>query len=346
MSTTINKKINHIFLLLKKLANGQELYAQDTLLHEELFGINESLKDAQKANERSLRRYLEDIYTLYQHIIITEKKTKEFSNKKVKIYKLSSKQDISIILKFFLEEKNDLAWIVQMLHDSDPSILKKLEKDVKKDIEKELKNDSNIFLFNSSPFEIFDTDSQKKDFTTLKNAVKNHEYRDIDYTYHKNILYKNAKCLKMIYTQNNWYVGIETEEEVFRLLRINFINSIKYSDSKNSYNKSIVTKYMKYFQRFENAMTLSTKEPTEVRLIVSSKISIYFEENMKKFYKSQKFIKKHEDGSIEFSILHTQPLEVLPFIKQWLPGMELVSPSYLKDILIEELKESLDKIDK
>jgi hypothetical protein len=35
MSTTINKKINHIFILLKKLVMGQELYAQDLFLQEE-----------------------------------------------------------------------------------------------------------------------------------------------------------------------------------------------------------------------------------------------------------------------------------------------------------------------
>jgi hypothetical protein len=55
---------------LDKLAKGQELYAQDLFLQGELFGINEQLKDAQKANERTLRRYLDDIYQLYQHIIV------------------------------------------------------------------------------------------------------------------------------------------------------------------------------------------------------------------------------------------------------------------------------------
>ena len=97
MSTTINRKINHIFILLEKLANGQELYAQDLILQEELFGVNEQLKDAQKANERTLRRYLDDIYQLYQHIIVVEKKSKSFSEKKVTVYRVSNKKDISFV---------------------------------------------------------------------------------------------------------------------------------------------------------------------------------------------------------------------------------------------------------
>ncbi len=345
MSTTINKKINHIFILLEKLANGQELYVQDISLQEELFDVNKELKDAQKANERSLRRYLDDIYHLYQHLIVTEKKLKNFSDKKVTIYRLSDKKDISTVLKFFLEEKNDLTWIIQMLHERDPSLLQELEKDAKRDIENELKNDKNTFLFNSNPFEILNTGKQKKLFSDLKNAVKRHEYRNINYTYHSNIIYKNAKCLKIIYTQNNWYIGIETDEETFKLLRINFINSIKYS-KKNNYNKSISNKYLEYFIRFENAMSLPNKESIKAILIASPTIAIYFDENIKKFYKSQKFIKKYDDGSIEFSINYTQPLEILPFIKQWLPGIKLVSPSSLKEILIDELTCSIRNMTK
>jgi len=345
MSTTINKKINHIFTLLEKLANGQELYVQDISLQEELFGNNEKLKNVQKANERTLRRYLDDIYQLYQHIIVTDKKVKTFSDKKVTIYRLSNKKDISTVLKFFLEEKNDLTWIIQMLHERDPSLLQELESEAKRDIEKELKRDENIFLFNSNPFEILDSSEQKKIFSNLKNAVKKHEYRDIDYTYHANMFYGNAKCLKMIYTQNNWYIGIETEEEKFKLLRISFINTINYS-KKNNYKKSVLNKYITYFKKFENAMSLTNEKYIEARLIASPSIAIYFEKNMKKFYKSQKFIKKYDDGSIEFSINYTQPLEILPFIKQWLPGLKLVSPDSLKKILIKELTTSINNMKK
>jgi len=341
MRTTINKKINHIFILLKKLVMGQELYAQDLFLQEELFGINEQLKDAQKANERTLRRYLDDIYQLYQHIIVIEKKSKSFSEKKVTIYRVSNKEDISFVLKFFMEKENNFTWIIQMLNEHNPFLLKGLEEDAKKDIEKELKSDENIFLFHSNPFEVLDTSKHQEIFLNLKKAVKHQECRDIHYFYQTKVFYLNVKCLKLIYAQDNWYIGIETEEEKFELLRISFIESIVYTNSKKNYNKSVINKYKVYFMRFENAMSLANIKPQKAILRASKNVAMYFEKDMKKFYKSQKFIKKFDDGSIEFSISYTQPLEVLPFIKRWLPEIELLSPNSLKKILLKELEESI-----
>jgi predicted DNA-binding transcriptional regulator YafY len=343
MVTTVNQKINHIFSLLEKLANGQELYPQDTSLQEELFGDNRELKDAIKANERSLRRYLKEIHQLYGHIVLTEKKTKEFADKKITIYRVSDKKDVSSVLKFFLEQRSDLTYVIQMLHEQDPSLFHELEADIKKTIEDELKDDKDIFLFSAKPFEILESQEQKKIFSNLKRAVKLHEYRTVFYYYNENIVYKDVKCLKMIYSENNWYVGVETDEELFKLLRIHFIKEVKYS-KKNTYQKSVLQKYQSYFQRFENAMSLATQEPKTATLKVSSSIAVYFEEGMKPFFKSQKFIKKNADGSIEFSVSYTQPLEILPFIKQWLPEMVLQAPNDLREILKKELKKSISKL--
>lgn len=343
MATTVNQKINHIFSLLEKLANGQELYPQDVNLQEELFGKNKELKDAIKANERSLRRYLEEIHQLYGHIVLTEKKIKEFADRKVTVYRISEKKDVSSVLRFFLEEKSDLTWVIQMLNEQDPSLLHELESDTKKAIEDELRDDEDIFLFSSKPFEIFESKEQKKIFSNLKKAVKLHEYRKIYYRYNEDIIYENVKCLKMIYAQNNWYIGIETEKEIFKLLRIHFIKEVNYS-KKNSYQKNVLKKYHGYFQRFENAMSLATKNPNTAILRASSKIAMYFEEDMKPFFKSQKFIKKNNDGSVEFSVIYTQPLEILPFIKQWLPNMLVLSPKTLRNSLLNELQDSIKSL--
>ena len=343
MATTLNRKINHIFLLLEKLANNQELYAQNTQLQLELFGNNTELKDANKANERSLRRYLDDIHTLYQNIIVTEKKTKAFTDRKVTVYRIVARSDISAVLKFFLEEKNDLTWIIQMLHEQDPSLLHELESDTKIAIENELKEDENIFLFNSKPFEVLDSYEQKKIFSSLKQAVKNHEYRTIHYKYNETAALQDVKCLKMIYAQNNWYIAVETNENKLRLIRIQFVSHISYSQ-KSTYQKNILNKYQEYFANFENPMTLEgIKKETAIIKVLPS-ISRYFQEGMKPFFKSQTFIKAYEDESIEFSINYTQAIEILPFIKQWLPNMHLLAPSSLKDQLQKELELSLNAL--
>lgn len=344
MSTAINRKINHIFILLEKLANGLELYPQDIQLQQELFGEEDKiLKDSSKAHERSLRRYLEDIHQLYSHIIITEKRTKEFSDRKVAVYRVTSKKDISDVLKFFLEQKSDLSWVVQMLHEQDPSLIHELEKDTRKAMEQELKEDEDIFLFNSAPFEVFESDTMKKVFANLKQAVKNREYRNIKYKDFRGdeIFYKNVKCLKMIYTQNNWYAGIEREDEAFKLLRISFVQEVRYS-KKIGYQKSVLSKYKEFFAYFQNAMSVAGVEPQKAILQVSPGIALYFEEDMKPFFKSQKFIKKLDDGSIVLSVQFTQPLEVLPFVKQWIPDIKIIEPKELKEIFQDELRRAME----
>jgi predicted DNA-binding transcriptional regulator YafY len=41
---------------------------------------------------------------------------------------------------------------------------------------------------------------------------------------------------------------------------------------------------------------------------------------------------------VEFTLEYTQPLEILPFIKRWLPDVEIISPSSLQDVMIDDLK--------
>jgi len=340
MSTTINKKINHIFLLLGKLVDGQELYAQDMQLQEELFG-----ESGREAQERSLRRYLNDIHILYSHMVVIEKKTKEFQDRKVTVYRVAGKRDVSDVLKFFLEQKSDLTWIVQMLHEQDPSLIRQMEKETVSAIENELEEDKDIFLFSSQPFEIFTTDTQKRIFANLKTAVKNHEYRTIYTIGNETNPLKNVKCLKIIYSQNNWYIAVEIEKEVLKLIRIKFIFKVEYS-KKNSYKKGVLEKYKDYFLHFENPMTLPCESKKLVVLKVYPPISKYFRKEMKPYFKSQKHLAIHDDGSIEFSIEYTQSLEILPFIKRWLPDIEILSPKKLRDELLEELIYSVKKMTK
>jgi len=62
---------------------------------------------------------------------------------------------------------------------------------------------------------------------------------------------------------------------------------------------------------------------------------------MKRHLKSQTFIKKNSDGSVEFSLEYTQPIEVLPLIKKWLPDLKILSPQSLEDVLRQDLQQYL-----
>ena len=337
MATTINKKINILFELLERLAKGEELYSQNKNLQFEIFN------STGEANERALRRYLSDIHELYRDIVLTEKKKKALTDRSVTIYRVQNREkDVSTVLKFFMENSDDLGWVLQMIHENDPSFLKELDVNDKYLIEENIKEDEGIFVFKSSPFESFEESQTKGIFNNLKKAVKNHEYRSITYKKNKEEFLEDLKCIKMVYMNNNWYLATENEEKKFRFLRLSFIKKVGYSkNDKITFQASRVDHYHDFFASVQNAMTLQNTQFKKATLKASPGMSLYFKENMKPFFPSQEYVKTEEDGSIVFTVEYTQPLEVLPFIKQWLPDIEIVAPEKLKQFFINDMQKSM-----
>jgi len=333
-TTTTEKKIIHIFTLMQKLYHGEELYAQ-----------NERLCDEMGVNERTLRRYLDDIHKLYGHILVTERKQKHLNGKKVTLYRILDRaKDVSDTLKFFLEETNELSWIITMIHDNDPTLLSTISKSDKEAIEKNIQQDKDIFLFKSNPFENLQDSDMSKLFGQLKTAVKNREYKTIEYCYDTHETLENVKCLKLIFSNNNWYLAIETSEEQFRLLRIAFIKKVGYAKGKTNYQAHTLAKYRTYFETMQNPMTLQGVALKTAIIKADISIKRYFTDHMKPFFVSQRFIEELPDGSVVFSINYTQPIEILPFIKQWLPSLELIEPQELKIQLKKELEQALHSL--
>ncbi|QIR75246.1 WYL domain-containing protein [Sulfurospirillum diekertiae] len=328
-STTTEKKIIHIFTLMQKLYEGEELYPQ-----------NERILDELGVNERTLRRYLEDIHRLYGDILVSEKKQKYLHGKKVSVYRVPNKeQDISKTLRFFLEESNELSWILTLINENNPRFLKQLSLSEKEAIEQAIAQDKEVFLFKSNPFENLQ-DEHERLFSQLKIAVKHHEYRTIIYRYDNEETVESVKCLKLIFTNNNWYLAIETANEELRLLRIAFIKEVRYS-AKTTYQKHVLAKYRYYFESMQNAMSLQGVALKTAVLKASPSIRRYFLKEMKPFFASQKFIEAPSDGSVIFSVDYTQPIEILPFVKQWLPELEILEPKELRILYKTELQKAL-----
>lgn len=326
----VSKKILNIYKLLEKLSNGEELYPQDYNLQEEL-----------EVDERTLRRYLDNIVTLYGNIVYTQKIKKEFSNKSIFVYKaIDRKKDVSKVLKFFIENSDDFDYIFQIILENDPLLLKEYEKEFKDFFQNHIHSKRDVFLFVTQPFEKFENNII---FKNLKNAVKNREYRNIVYQYDTEEFLRNAKCLKIVFMNNNWYLAIETEEKEFRFLRIAFIKELKYSQ-KISYQEKTLLKYEDFFKKIQNPFTLY-KKFQKAHLKASKKVAKYFMPDKKPFFPSQQFIQKNSDGSVEFYVSFTNPMEILPFVKQWLPDIEIVSPQSLKEKIVKDLKTALKNIE-
>lgn len=305
--------------------------------------INQPLADELGISTKSLGRYLEDIRQNFSDVITVEKRKDKMHSRKPNVYRMvDSQKDLSKILHKFFEKKADFNWVLQLLHESDPTFT--TDVNVENEIKKLISKESDIFLFKSTPFEILD-EKHKKIFNILKMAVNYNEYKTIQYKYlDTEEVLKNIKCLKLVFTQNNWYLAIEDQKDSFRLLRISFIQKVDpASSNKTTYQISRVKKYNQHFKNIQNAMTCYNKPIQKATFRASSKIAIYFQEGMKPFFESQKLIGVHSDGSLDFTLSYTQPIEILPFIKQWLPNITVLEPSSLQEELIQDLNKALSE---
>lgn len=331
MSSDSNNKTLTIFKILKKLVEKQEIYPSDAQLLDEL-----------KIKERTLRRYIEDIKDLFPETFVTENKLIGQGKRSTGVLRVSDKsKDVITILEYLLKNSNDIGWLITLLNENDPNLLSEFEKE----ISRQVKEDSKVFLFKTNPLEALQDEPSKRYLGELRSAVMRREYRDIKYKYIgevENLM--DSKCLKIVFTDGNWYLAIEDNEENFRLLRVAFIVSL--SKSSKNYQSKILDKYKTHFNKIQNAMSLPSEPFQRAVLKASPKVSIYFRKGMKSFFPSQKLNEIMNDGSVIFSIDFTQDMEILPFIKRWLPDIEILEPKSLRDKFKDELKAALDLLNK
>ena len=301
-------------LLIQEFHNQEYLDAYDPRL-QELIGLG----------QKQLDRMLTELTNEFENIIQTNMGRK-------KTYKLIRPIDI---FQETLKNSYDIGWLFQMAHDADPNVFGELEKFTQQN--------EHIYQFKNTPFEDIKTLEAKDIFKKLQIAVKNREYKKIKFISDPNI-YDNLKCLKLIFMDSNWYLAFVDNSEKLRFGRVAFIQSVDYASKSNSFQKSSIEKYFEFLnQEVENALTLYGVDKKIAKIKVFPKIARYFEQDMKKFFVSQKFIEKCDDGGIVVSVTYTQPLEILPFIKKWLPNMKILEPQELREELIKDLQESIDK---
>jgi len=322
------KKVNKIFELMKLFVEKKTICKNGKIFNQQ--GIEVDHIENLDFNIRNLRRYLDEIEKSYSHIVKIKKSASH-------CYKLESTSEI---FHKFLMHSEDISWLIQLIYESDKNLLNELAQESQERLNKISKDERDIFLFQGLPSNELQEPKQKDIFNMIKLAIKNNEYRDIHYDYNQLTVIKNVQCLKLLFIDSNWYVAIVSQKIGLSLLRMVFITDVEYS-KKETYQLTQMTKYSEYLKNIQNPMTLYGVKKEKAYLLASPQIAKYFKPHMKKFLNSQQFLEEKEDGSVVFTLDYTQPIEILPFIKRWLPDIEIISPSSLQEIMVEDLRKYL-----
>jgi predicted DNA-binding transcriptional regulator YafY len=314
----VDKKAIALFKLMKQFLIQKEISIDDAYLLEEF-----------ECSSKTLERYLKDIEDLYDHIITIKKGRK-------KVWKLIK---VSDIFEEFIKNSEDLHQLFLMAREFDPEIFKELEKGT---LSKIAKKDDNIFIFKNYIMEDIKDPRKKEIFQDLKKAIKNHEYRDIEYKYNTVISYTDAKPIKLLFMDNNWYVVIIDNKKDLKILRISFIEKVSKRTYHTKFQTHDLDPYIEFLSRIQNSLTLYNVKPKRAKILAKPKIAKYFEDGMKKFLLSQQYQNTLEDGSIIFTLEYTQELEILPYIQRWMPDLVILEPQELKEAYIKKLKTTIE----
>ena len=307
-------KVKNMFVLMEILADRKTIQSNDTKLADEL-----------GCSLKTLSRYLNDISTLYTDIITIKKKGRPATYELV---------DISYVFEKIITTRDDLYWFFDLIERWDSDIFKDMDYKVSH-------KEKDIISIKNSPFEELESQKQKDMFASLKSAIMAKSYIDIHYIYNEPRVHKQAIPLKLIFMERNWYVAIVDAETGFRFLRVFFIEKITNQSKKtymNDIDKKELSEYGEFLKVFQNPMTLYGKPIQTATLKASPKIAKYFQAHMKRYFVSEKFIEESSDGSVIFTVEYSQPLEILPFIKRWLPDLKIISPQSLEDELCSDLE--------
>ena len=206
--------------------------------------------------------------------------------------------------------------MLSMFEKEEPLLIKKLREDIK-----------SIYLIYEPPLEILNSVFLED----IKRAIKGKRY--VTLTYESNMFetYTDIQIHRIIYASGNWYIAIHDSnwEKKYNLLRINFIESLKLE--AKTFHRDIEIE--KAIDNFQSLFSKPDVKPFEVIVEVSSKIMRHFKH--KKHLKSQKIIEESKRG-LRISYEVTDPLVIIPLIKQWMPYIKVISPKHIKEQITKD----------
>jgi hypothetical protein len=279
------------------------------------------LQETLDIGHRQLGRELDTISNNFNNIALVK-------NNRKKAYKLIKPIDI---LNESYKNSFKLGFVFEMAKDITPEILEEWNK-----ISKE---EDKPYIFYNMPFEDIKKVENSEVFKLLLRAIKTRREVNISSILEE---YISSKPIKILFSEGNWYIAHINSNRLY-ITRIQFINSVTLTKNNRTFQSTKVQKHIKWLNsNYQNPFSLEHIKPKEAKIYATPNIARYFKKGMKKFFKSQKFVKITDDGGVIFTIKYTQELEILPFVQKWLPDLIILEPLELKEAYVKKLKKAIN----
>jgi len=199
-----------------------------------------------------------------------------------------------------------------------------------------IKNDSYNPIY--AKLDMEDIGDKLKEVQELEVAITNKKQIKCRYDFEGYNKELDLKPLKIANYEGFWYlIALDCRNDKLKKYYLKNIKQIKVMDST-------FISTPKLDQLLDNSISIwfqKDVEPYKVVLQISSEVSKYF--MRKPISKSQVTESLDEDGSMVVSVEITNDMEIIPLVKYWMPNIEVLEPTRIKEKIKKDFEKYLNK---
>ena len=186
------------------------------------------------------------------------------------------------------------------------------------------------FLFRDMKVE--DVSEYAETFKSLTLAVQNRQLVSFEY---KQQVYTLVQPYRLVNDRGCWYLAAAHNGNLksFKVAKVSQVDIASEQFDRQTIIDDQITK---------GRMLWLTETPIEVVLRIDTSIASHFRAS--NLLPEQQILKVLDDGCLLATSLITDKKQILPALKYWLPDIEILSPSELKQALLYELQFSIDQL--
>ena len=167
----------------------------------------------------------------------------------------------------------------------------------------------------------------------LERAVKKRRLVRCRYRMDRGTYDLDLKPLKIVNFKGFWYLlAMDARNDEVKKYLLRNISTIRQSDEEftppENLDEALARAMAVWFE--------PDAEPIGVRIFVDAYAAKYFER--KALGPTQVILGRDADGSIEISVTITHEMELIPVVKQWMPHLRVLEPTWLEERIREDVQ--------
>ena len=171
----------------------------------------------------------------------------------------------------------------------------------------------------------------------LEIAISTRKQIKCDYDFEGYRKELDLKPLKIANYEGFWYlIALDSRNDILKKYYLKSIKNIQLSEE----TFKSTTKLDRLLENSISIWFSQNTEPYRVVLNISKEVAKYFKR--KPISKSQITESVYEDGSMDLSVEITNDMEIIPFVKYWIPHIKVLEPQRIHETIKQDLKDYID----